>query len=443
MPLSTTHQLARVVMSEGEGGRWVVDIAALDGSIEDDLGRRDFTIDALALPLASWGAEEWKSSIIDPFGGIEDLGRGAIRATRASVFKDDPARLLRAVRLAAKLGFAIEPRTRQFIVEQASLVGSVAAERIRDELLAIVALKEAKIHLALLDELGLLCATIPELEQTKGVSQPKEHYWDVFDHSLESVGRAERVTEDTKHSPVPSLVPWDEQAQQHFGQEVGDGHSRRTLLKVAALLHDIAKPQTKMIDSSGRTRFFVHHTMGAAMTSTVLRRLRFSAKSTSLVCSMVQHHLRPGQMSQGVDLPTGRAIYRFFRDVGDAAVDTLYLSLADYLAARGPELDVLDWKRRVGMVAHVLKIGTAQDRSLHQVPLINGHDIMEEEMLEPGPLVGSLLEGAREAEAAGEIHTREEALAWVSSTLECRNGKSAVPLPTVGSSDQASKTRRE
>ena len=442
VPLSPAHGLARIVVGRGEDDTRAIDLSSLKGSIEDDLARRDFTIDALALPLSAWEADPPGACVIDPFGGLEDLRHGTIRAVSRSVFTEDPARLVRAVRLAARLSFAIERQTQHLIQQHASLIASVAAERVRDEFLAIIATKRAKVHLALLDELGLLCAIIPELEHTKGVEQPREHYWDVFGHSLEAVDRVERVTRGAGEPPVPRLAPWDERAEGHFSRDAGDGQSRFTMLKVAALLHDIAKPQTKMIDSNGRTRFFGHHTLGAEMSASILRRLRFSARSSQLVCSMVQHHLRPGQMSQGAALPTGRAVHRFFRDVGDAAVDTLYLSLADYLAARGPALSVLDWRRYMGMVSHVLRTGTEQHAPLHRPPLVNGHDIMVSCELEPGPLVGWLLDEVREAEAAGEVRSREEALSWVSRHLENREERS-VTLQTDGGSPGQEATERQ
>ena len=413
VPLSPAHQLARVVLTEPDGFRFTVDVSKIEGGIEDDLGRRDFTIDAMALPLSDWEGSAPPSVIIDPFDGLGDLQRKEIRAVCSDVFRLDPARLLRAVRLSVRLAFNIDSTTRQTIYAQAPLLTSVAGERVRDEFMAILAVNGAKRHLLLMDGLGLLCAIIPELEHMKGVEQPREHFWDVFDHTIEAVDRVERVSSDFNQGNVPNLVPWDDKAEAHFSQEAGDGHSRRTMLKLAALFHDMAKPQTKTIDSNGRIRFFGHQTLGAEMALANMRRLRFSAKSAALVGSMVEHHLRPGQLSQGTDLPTGRAIYRYFRDVGDAAIDTLYLSLADYLAARGPEVHLEDWRRQTSRVRHILEIGLDQDSPYIRPPLVNGHDIIAQFHLEPGPKIGHFLGGVREAEAEGEVQTREDALAWL------------------------------
>jgi poly(A) polymerase len=304
------------------------------------------------------------------------------------------------------------------ISRDAPLVTSVAGERLRDELLAILSVEGAKGHLKLLDGLGLLCRLFPELETTRGVSQPREHFWDVFHHSLETVETSELVTSGRRDDPLLAPVPWDGEIERHFSQEISDGHNRRTILKLAALLHDIAKPQTRAMDEAGRTRFFGHHNLGAAMAEQALLRLRISSRGIKAVCGMIQHHLRPSQMGPEGEFPTDRAIYRYFRDLGEVAIDTLYLSLADYLAARGPDLDIEDWERYAKIIRYVLHSGLREKAPQRLPRLISGHDIMETFGLPPGPRLGRFLEAVREAQAAGEIATREEALAWVRRRLE-------------------------
>jgi len=140
-----------------------------------------------------------------------------------------------------------------------------------------------------------------------------------------------------------------------------------------------------------------------------------------MVCGMVENHLRPMQMSQGEEMPTPRAVYRYFRDAGDVAIDTLYLSLADHLAARGPELDMGDWQRHVEIIGHILQVGTQEQTSERMPRLITGHDVIQEFGLAPGPIIGSLLEGIRDAQVTGELDSREGALAWVRRRLERPN----------------------
>ena len=418
VPLGHAHQVARVVSGTEGNSRWVVDLSGVHESIENDLARRDFTVDAMALPLDEWQTPGWRERVLDPFGGRADLSQRVIRAVQPRVFQDDPARLLRAVRLAARLEFHIDPHTAQLISQDAHLISSTAGERVRDELLGILSPVGAKVHLETLDELGLLGCIIPELDIAKGVEQPKEHYWDVFDHSLHTVDGVERVTSGRKGDPIIDIVPWSPDMEERFNQDISDGHPRRTILKLGALLHDIAKPQTKGVDAKGRTRFLGHQTIGASMSREVLHRLRTSNRGSEIVYTIIENHLRPTQMSQGDEPPTPRAVYRYFRDLGDVAIDTLYLSLADHLAARGPQLDMSSWRAHVRDVERILQIGTQEQAPERMPRLVTGHDLMMEFGLAPGPLIGSLLEAVQDAQAGGDLHTKQSALAWIRRKIE-------------------------
>ena len=415
--LGQDHRAARVVQPRAQTSGRVVDLTPLRGTVHEDLSRRDFTVDAMALPLSLTATEGWADGIIDPFEGREDLARGVIRAVETSVFRDDPVRLMRAVRIAAGLGFSIDGPTRALILRDAHLVGTVAGERVRDELLGIIARDGAKEQLQTLDALGLLCCIIPELDAAKGVDQPREHYWDVFDHSLHTVEAVERVTVPESSDPVAARVPWTPAIEARFALEATDAHTRRTVLKLGGLLHDIAKPYTKTVDATGRTRFLGHHIMGAKMAREVTSRMRLGRRGADMVCSLVEHHLRPTQMAQGGELPTPRAVNRYFRDVGDVAVDNLYLSLADHLAARGPDLKMEGWGRHAATIGHILDLSAGQQQPQRKRKLVTGHDLMLQFGLDPGPLIGELLAGLQDAQAVGEVETREEALAWVDGEL--------------------------
>jgi len=381
------------------------------------LARRDFTINALALPLGSWHSDHWRESLLDPFGGQEDLSQKRIQALSHSVFQEDPGRLLRAVRLAARLQFRLEPETARLIRAEAPRIEQVSGERIRDEFLAILAGDEARAQLEILDRLDLLCRIIPELALTKGVEQPRVHYWDVWGHLLHTVEAAERVTGGHQNSAIYTFVPWTPEAEEYFNQEASDGHSRRTILKLAGLLHDIAKPQTKTQDETGRTRFLGHPELGAEMAAGRLAQLRLSSRGIAMVSKMVEQHLRPTNMQHGAELPTRRAIYRYFRDLGEVAVDNLYLAMADYLAAKGPQLSPDDWANHARMVTYILQVGADQIKPAKPERLLTGHDLMQHFNLSPGPEIGVLLEQINEARAAGEITTPEEALALAAAAL--------------------------
>lgn len=412
IPMDRERGVHRVVARSG-GETWQVDLAALHGPIEADLARRDFTVDAMALPLAEAEGPPDAWPVLDPLGGREDLARRLIRATGPSVFQDDPVRLVRAFRLATALGFTVEPWTAERIRREARLVAQVSGERVRDELLAVLSMPGLEHSLGGLARTGLLDEVFPELAVGHGVSQPKEHFWDVFDHNVQAAVMAERIldadyrAEDT----AARSIPWEPWLDEHFAQEASDGHDRATLLKLTALLHDVAKPQTKTFEPSGRMRFFGHADEGARIAGEAVQRLRLSGRGTARISTMIREHLRPGQLAQPGQLPTGRAVYRYFRDAGDVAVDTLYLNLADFLAARGPTLELDDWRAHCERIAHTLRQGTTRAAPERVAKLVSGHDLAKLFGLAPGPCFHVLLDQVHQAQAAGEVGTREEALA--------------------------------
>ncbi|MBI2164825.1 MAG: HD domain-containing protein [Chloroflexi bacterium] len=412
--LDQEADIARVVASR-QGARWFVDLSGFQGDILQDLARRDFTIDAMAVPLEAALAGKLASRLIDPYSGMEDLGQRLVRALGPHVFQDDPLRLLRAVRLAQQLDFQIENSTERLIKGAVANLDRVAPERVRDELLKTLAIPRAARGVETLDSLGLLTRVLPELEAGRGVSQPKEHYWDVLQHNIHAVGQVERVLEAKAHpdDPVAALVPWHYSLGDHFMEELGDAHSRATFLKLSGLLHDVAKPQTKSLQADGRVRFLGHSDQGAEAARAALRRLRLSGRVVEAVATMIEHHLRPSQMAQPDQLPTNRAIYRYFRELDEVAIDTLYLSLADYLAARGPNLDMDDWRRYCATIGHILEVGLSEAAPERLPKLIDGHDLISLFGLLPGPHFRELLEAVRGAQAAGEVRTREEALGLV------------------------------
>jgi poly(A) polymerase len=428
--LDKENRIGRVVLTDKEaaiaGKPRELDFSPLRGSIEDDLTQRDFTIDAMAIELDRLAEGHPDAPIIDPAGGLGDLRQGIIRAVSPEALPQDAARLLRGVRLAYELDFNIERQTEALIKRHSHLVAGIAGERVREELLRLLAIPRGERLLSHLDELGLLTAVIPELLQTKDVTQPREHFWDVFNHSLKTVAAADFLLHEGDWeyatSDVLAVSPWSAKLSQHFNQPVSSGSTRRTLVKLAALLHDIAKPQTKAVETDGRTRFLGHAQQGADMAAGILERLRFSSKETKLVASMVEHHLRPTQMSKE-GLPSPRAIYRYFRDTGEAGIDILFLSLADHLATRGPNLKLESWREHTRLVGYVLDKRFEEAKVITPPKLVSGHDLINTFGLSPGPEVGELLELVREAQASGEIHTREAALVLVEKQLSVKKRK--------------------
>jgi poly(A) polymerase len=416
--LDKVNRVGRVVMEAKS--QWQIDLSTLKGKIEHNLAQRDFTIDAIAVDLSQLGKNHTDIELIDPFNGRDDLHQGVIRAVAETAFERDGVRLLRAVRLAAELGFSIDNKTEALIQADSHLIAGVAGERVREELLRLLAIAHAGQILPYLDELGLLLAMIPELAQTKASQQPKEHFWNVFDHSIKTVAAVDFLLRqgiwEYADEEVLASVPWSPRLAQHFDSEVSHGSSRRLLLKLAALLHDIAKPQTKTTEADGRIRFLGHAQEGAVIAAKILERLRFSAKEVRLVEIMVRHHLRPGQMGHN-GLPSPKALYRYFRDTEDSGIDILFLSLADHLATRGPHLNPAQWQEHVQRVEYVLTQRFQEEKLITPPKLVDGHDLINIFGLSPGPKIGEILESVREAQASGEVTTRQEALSYIREYL--------------------------
>jgi putative nucleotidyltransferase with HDIG domain len=422
-PLDEERDTSRVVLVGEDGVCLCLDFAALRGdSLESDLLARDFTINALAL--------DDTGTLIDVTGGLTDLEDGCVRAVSDQAFQDDPLRLLRAVRIAAELGFQIEPQTAAWMRRDAHLLIEPSAERVRDEFMRVLSLPGAAASLERLDEFGLLALMLPEIESLKGVEQSPPHRHDVWRHTLATVdalegGVAIVCSNDFSRSSQTDVPPaaWGDLARtlgqfagnvtDHLAVEVSGGHNRAQLLRLAALFHDVGKPKTQSAGDDGRIHFHNHELVGAQMAAARLRELRFSRDEVERVRTVVGAHMRPAHLACVDDL-TRRAIYRFFRATSCGGVDVVLLCLADHLATWGPALREERWARRLEVAETLLTHWFDRyAETVAPLPLLTGSELIAELGLEPGPQIGRLLRALQEAQAAGEVRTREEALALV------------------------------
>ena len=402
----------RIVVKDG-AREYQVDVTDFRApTLEADLRARDFTVNAVAVPVVPL-VRDGTGWLVDPTGGVADLARRRLRLAGPGVLEADPLRALRGVRLAAELGFALDAGAKRAIRHVASRLPAVAPERIREEQVRLLDLPHASGGLRELDRLGLLEALIPEIAPMKLASQPKPHRFSVWEHSLKTVEAAELLLER-----LSALAPYGDQLAAHVAEPLGDGLTRRHLLKLAALFHDIAKPQTRQV-IDGQVRFIGHDVEGAALVRAIGKRLRLSGKAVDALERLVRHHLRPMHLGQVAEV-TRRARYRFFRDLGDEARDLLLLALADAAAVRGDSpLDV--WRGPGSQLVADLLRGWEEDRIQVAAPaLVRGEDVMAAFGLPPGPAVGRLLALAREAQALGQVTSREEALAYLEARRKSR-----------------------
>ncbi len=427
--LDEERHTARVIVNDENGRRTFLDFAAYRGpNLEADLRGRDFTINAMACDLQG-------EKIIDPLGGGADLRAKRLRACAPTAFQDDPIRILRAVRLAAMLNFQIDPQTRTWMKESAALLERASAERLRDELFKILSGPKPDLALRALALLGTLPYFLPELPALKGVEQPAPHVYDVWTHTLALLRHLEAILATLAVVPDEEgggdlftglfslhLGRYREPFARHFAQGFTPDRSLRALLFFAALYHDVAKPLTRSLDENGRIRFWGHDEQGAEISAERARALHLSNDEIQRIQVIVKNHMRfhffTSRMEGEGKLPSRKAIYRFFRDSGEAGVDLILLGLADLRATYDTTLTQQTWSAALAVARLLLENYWERPAEVVAPPrLLDGHVVMKEFGLPAGPLVGLLLEAIREEQAAGKVTSREEALQFARQWL--------------------------
>ena len=427
--LDETRDVARLVFMPGSGETLVCDIAALRApTLESDLLLRDFTVNAMALtgPLTDM-------RLVDPTGGNNDLHRRLIRRVSTVSLADDPVRLLRAVRFAAQLDFTIEDATAAQIRRLSDYLSRVSVERVRDELWKTLATPRPVDAIQRLAQLGLLPVVLPEIAALEGVEQSYPHTADVYRHTLRAVGYATTLAQWVLGKPAAidpnladALQPWRYQLRRQLVTPLTVGRPRSEWLVWYALLHDIGKPATRCVEWDNgvrRARFLDHETIGAQQAAELLGRLRFARSEIEAAAAVIRSHMRPHHLHSAFpDAPISRrAQFRFFRDLGNKqtsvgiGIDVLLLALADVQAIYGaPPPDWIDYLQHVTALLAYAFDTPAQTAT----PLVNGSVLMRQFDLQPGTLVGELLEVLNEAQMVGEVTTREEALAHAARWLK-------------------------
>ncbi|MEZ0396618.1 MAG: HD domain-containing protein [Anaerolineales bacterium] len=423
-PLDLQRDTGRVIVHQSDGSRLLMDFASLRGpDIDADLLGRDFTVNAIAMDLRS-------GALYDPLGGGRDLKDKLLRACSPSAFADDPLRILRGVRLAADFGFRLLSETRQAMKMAVVLLGDVSPERLRDELFRIFEGPRPAACLRALDLLGALDPILPELQALKGVTQPPPHVYNVWEHTLAAVDaldglltvlapawEAEQAADLFDGLLSLRLGRYRQALAEHFALSLNIHRSLRALLFFAALYHDIAKPVTLRADEDGLLRFWGHDQEGALLAEQRARALALSNEEARRIATIVRHHMRVlyhiNRLWREKQPPSRRAVYRFFRDTGPAGVDVCLLVLADLRATYAQTLPQDAWAAALDVVRLLLENWfERRSENVSPPPLVNGDDLMEALALAPGPRLGQLLEAIREAQAVGELTTREEALAF-------------------------------
>jgi len=419
--LDEAFDAARVIVMGPSGTRDVLDFTSFRGSnLSADLEGRDFTINAMALDLKT-------RTTLDPLQGAADLRARTIRACSPTAMQDDPIRVLRAVRLAAALDLKIEPATREAMKVAASLLSRTSPERQRDELFKILGGPRPDASMRAIEMLGLLPHFLPELTCLKGVEQPAPHVHDAWEHTLSVLhhlagmldllleGRLEDANGILASLLTLGIGRYRPQLEAQFARSPNQDRTLRALLEFTALYHDVCKPSTKSVDSEGRIHFYGHEHQGAQVAIQRGQQFNLSNGEIAQIGVIIDYHLRffflARRMEEQGELPSRRAIYRFFRDSDASAVGLILLGLADLRGTREHTLSEKSWLAWVNVARALLEnLWEKPAETVAPPRLIDGNDLMQVLALEPGPIVGELLEAIREAQATGVVSTRDAAL---------------------------------
>jgi poly(A) polymerase len=380
-------------------GTWTIDVAAMRGdSIEADLSLRDFTVNAIAVPLG--GGE-----VLDPTGGLGDLERGVLRSVSDHSFADDPLRILRAARLAASLGLELDHDTALQARAVAGRAAEPAGERQLTELAALISGPDPLRGLELLDGVGATAEVLPEVEALRGVGQSTNHHLDAHGHTLEVLRRLLEVEAD-----LPRFAGDEaDEVGAVLAEPLADGMTRGGALRFAALLHDIGKPATR-VEQEGWVSFKGHDAVGADMVRVLFRRLRASRRLAETVAAMTRDHLVLGFMVRERPLPP-RRVWEYLIRTGEEAIDTTLLTVADRLSAQGGGVPEEAIQGHLELAREMLAAAVPWRRDGPQPPLLRGDEIAAEMGIEPGPELGLAVRELEAAQYAGEVSDREGAVA--------------------------------
>ena len=382
-------------------GAWHVDVTRLRGDgIEADLALRDFTVNAIAVPLADPAAP-----LVDPHGGLADLEERVLRAVSARSFADDPLRILRAARIAAGLALEVDQETAALARAEAGRAAEPAGERQFAELRLLLTGAEPVRGLQLLDELAATPALLPELEALRGVEQNPYHHLDVHGHTMEVLARLIEVESDLEAFVGPTATD----VRALLAEPLADELTRGGALRFAALFHDLGKPETRAVGEGGRVLFIGHDRAGARLVRELCSRLRASRRLADYLASLTLNHLRLGFLVHEQPL-SRRHVYDYLLATEPDSVDVTMLTVADRLATQGERTRPEAVDAHLELAREMIAEALAWRRSGPPRSPIRGDELASELGIEPGPELGRLLGEIEAAVFAGEVSTREEAV---------------------------------
>lgn len=386
--LDKENKIYRVVLSDKVN---YIDVTEAD-DIEQDLKRRDFTINSIAVNLKN-------DEIIDVTGGRLDLERGIIRSISEDNLVDDPLRILRGYRFAATLGFEIESETQRQIDKHLDLILEPARERITYE---IMKLFDGKYTASVLLKADKLIEIIyPVFVDVKKVPKNTHHHLDLYEHSVETVNQIQLLYEAA-----------DTVIREHLEKIDFGGFSRLAHLKLAAFFHDIGKFSTWTIEGE-RHRFIKHDDVGSKMAKEILKQNKFSKKQIEYIADMIKNHIYPSQVVSSENV-TEKIYMRYIRKMDENVIDNIILAKADRLSARGPAITEAIVKENIGNLDKLLDYYITIKDSLKPLPkLLSGDEIMELKNIPQSPKLGEIITALKNEQLEGNIVSKDDAINFV------------------------------
>lgn len=368
--LDNENEIYRVVLEDKIN---YFDISrAINNNLEEDIKRRDFTINSIFYDLN-------KKEITDPLCGISDIKNRVLKTADFNNFLDDPLRFLRLYRFMSLTGFSIDEKLAKFAKEKFNLIVSIAKERVNYEIIKIFEGKFVAETLLKMHEDEVLELIFPFVKEIKKIPNNSHHHLDLIHHSIETVKQIK---------------------------------TSNPILKIAAFYHDIGKPATWTIEPIGRHRFIGHDIVGAQIAVKELEDLKFSNKQVSYICKMIKYHIYPASLINSAD--NKKAFARFVKKLGLDSLDVIALSRADRLSALG---EAVTKEMLEKSLAHLDNLEeyykSVKDIADSPRPLLDGKEIMQILNLKPSKIIGEIIDELIEMQLANEIKTKEEAINYV------------------------------
>lgn len=424
--LDDDRHTARLLYQDRHGDPLSIDFAQFTGSsLDADLRNRDFRVNAIVVSIHD------PHTLIDPLNGKGDLQAGLLQPCSNHALLDDPLRVLRGIRLSWQLGLKYSFSLKEMMLAASDHLPRISFERQRDEMFKILDRPHPGSAVSDCFSFKVFNTLLPPLSEIEGIPASHPHVLSLFNHTLKAVeycdclihalisgerpGMSDQWWVD---EAVSGLGTFSEEIKTYFQEEITPGRSKQNLILLGALLQDIGKPSTLTKGEDGRSHYYGHEKVSAGMAWELGKRMMLSNAESEWLRKLVLYHMCPVPFMHSEKLPAKRAIHRFFKDTGSTGIAVVILSLADKLATYGETIEMSKWQHEVN-ISRVLMSSWWVDQNsvVSPPPLLNGNDIQALFGLAPGKRIGTLLTALTEAQACGEVRTKEEAKVFIQDSL--------------------------